>query len=72
MQWRTFKFHSLPCLIYQKQVEAEAKLDDSGTVVLSGGAWTHVFKHNAFSLLRRCHRCARPHHYVTYGELKPH
>lgn len=50
-QERTFKYDSLSRLTHQRQVEAVAKLNDEGTVVSSGGAWTKVTKYDAWGLV---------------------
>ena len=50
-QERLFKYDSLSRLTHEKQVEANATLNDAGVKVTSGGLWTKVLKYNADSLL---------------------
>ena len=50
-QERLFKYDSLSRLTHEKQVEANATLNDSGVKVTSGGLWTKVLKYNADGLL---------------------
>ena len=47
-QVRQFKYDSLSHLTHEKQVEANATLNDSGG---SGSSWTAVFVYNSFGLL---------------------
>ena len=50
-QVRSFKYDSRSRLIAEKQVEADATLNDLGQVVASGGSWTGVFKYDGQGLL---------------------
>lgn len=50
-QERRFKYDALSRLTQEKQVEANATLDDNGVKQTSGGLWTKVLKYNANGLL---------------------
>lgn len=50
-QERVFKYDSLSRLTHEKQVEANATLNDDGIKVGAGGQWTGVYKYNTSSLL---------------------
>ena len=50
-QERLFKYDSLSRLTHEKQVEADATLNDNGVKVTSGGLWTKVLKYNTDGLL---------------------
>ncbi len=50
-QERLFKYDSLSRLTHEKQVEANATLDNNGVKVGAGGQWTGVYKYDLDSLL---------------------
>ncbi len=50
-QERLFKYDSLSRLTHEKQVEADATLNDAGVKVTSGGLWTKVLKYNTDGLV---------------------
>ena len=51
-QTRSFRYDSLGRLTAQKLAEALAKLNDAGTYVASGGAWSEVLTYDTRSLLK--------------------
>jgi RHS repeat-associated protein len=51
-QERLFKYDGLSRLINEKQVEANATLDNNG-VVVGNGTWTGYYKYNPFGLLEK-------------------
>ena len=51
MQIRQFKYNSLSELTHEKQVEADAKLNDAGTYIPGGSLWTGVYVYNSFGLM---------------------
>jgi RHS repeat-associated protein len=50
-QERRFKYDSLSRLTNERQVEANATLNDAGVKVTTGGLWTKVLKYNPSGLL---------------------
>jgi hypothetical protein len=50
-QERIFRYDSLSRLTYEKQVEATATLNDSGSRIGAGGSWTNFYKYGADGLL---------------------
>jgi RHS repeat-associated protein len=50
-QERLFKYDSLSRLTHEKQVEANATLNNVGVKVTSGGLWTKVLKYDSHGLL---------------------
>lgn len=50
-QERLFKYDALSRLTHERQVEANATLNDSGVKVPSGGLWTGFYKYTADGLL---------------------
>lgn len=52
VQERFFKYDGLSRLTHERQVEANATLDDNGVKQTSGGVWTKVLKYNLDGLLQ--------------------
>jgi len=73
-QIRQFKYDSLSQLTQEKQIEANATLNDAGTYVGTGsGSWTGVFVYNSFGLITDSYdaRGVRTQHsYDTLNRLK--
>ncbi len=51
IQERLFKYDSLSRLTHERQIEANATLNNDGIKVASGGLWTGVYKYNSESQL---------------------
>lgn len=68
-QVRQFKYDSLSQLTHEKQVEANAKLNDAGTYISSGSLWTSVFVHNSFGLVSDAYDAKGTHTQFSYDTL---
>ncbi len=68
-QNRLFKYDSLSRLVAEKQVEANATLNDAGTKVTSGGLWTKVLKYSSQGLLTDGYDARGVHTQMAYDGL---
>ncbi len=68
-QNRLFKYDSLSRLIAEKQVEANATLNDAGAKVSSGGLWTKVLKYSSHGLLTDGYDAEGVHTQMAYDSL---
>ncbi|MBK7704822.1 MAG: RHS repeat protein [Acidobacteria bacterium] len=68
-QERLFKYDSLSRLTHERQVEANATLNDAGTKVTSGGLWTKVLTYNEDGLLTDAYDANGVHTAMQYDGL---
>ena len=68
-QERLFKYDSLSRLTHEKQVEANATLNNEGAKVTSGGQWTGVYKYNTDGLLIDAYEARGINTHFTYDSL---
>ncbi|MBK8151365.1 MAG: RHS repeat protein [Acidobacteria bacterium] len=68
-QERLFKYDSLSRLTHERQVEANATLNDAGTKVTTGGLWTKVLTYNEDGLLTDAYDANGVHTAMQYDGL---